>query len=76
MSTVSLREDQWNKIYPYLRSHPRAYAGKEADYRLFLEGVLWVTRSGAQWRLLPEKYGGAITGFGKICINILPMTPI
>jgi len=57
MSTVTLREDQWNKIDPYLQGHPRAYAGKESDCRLFLEGVLWVTRSGAQWRLLPEKYG-------------------
>jgi len=57
MSTVTLREDQWNKIYPYLQGHPRAYTGKEADCRRFLEGVLWVTRSGAQWRLLPEKYG-------------------
>jgi transposase len=57
MSTITLREDQWNKIYPYLQSHPRTYAGQEAECRLFLEGVLWVTRSGAQWRLLPGKYG-------------------
>ena len=57
MSTVTLREDQWNKIYSYLQSHPRAYAGREADCRRCLEGVRWITRSGAQWRLLPEKYG-------------------
>jgi transposase len=57
MSTITFRETEWRKIYIYLQSHPRAYAGQEADCRRFLEAVLWITRSGAQWRLLPEKYG-------------------
>ena len=57
MSNVTLREAEWCKIYAFLQSHRRAYAGKEADCRRFLEAVLWITRSGAQWRLLPEKYG-------------------
>ncbi len=57
MSNIQVRDDQWKKIYAFLKRHPRAYAGKEADCRRFVEGVLWMARSGAQWRLLPEKYG-------------------
>ena len=57
MSNTTLREDQWKKIYTFLRTHPRAYAGQENNCRLFVEAVLWITRSGAQWRFLPEQYG-------------------
>lgn len=55
--TVAFADDQWDKIYAVLVQDPRAYAGHEADCRCFLEGVLWLARSGGQWRLLPEKYG-------------------
>jgi len=57
MSTISIQNKQWEKIYPFLKSHSRAYAGEESKCRLFVEAVLWVARSGAQWRFLPEQYG-------------------
>lgn len=28
-----------------------------ADNRLFINGVLWIARSGAPWRDLPERFG-------------------
>ena len=57
MSTMRLPDDQWLKIYAFLRSDRRAYTGQEAECRRFVEGVHWLMRSGAQWRLLPEEYG-------------------
>lgn len=57
MSTISLKDEQWTKIVKFLRACPHVYVGQEGQCRRFVEGVLWIARSGAQWRLLPEKYG-------------------
>ena len=57
MSGVTLLDSQWDKLVIFLRGCPGVYVGNEEDCRLFTEGILWMTRSGAQWRLLPEKYG-------------------
>ena len=57
MRTITLPDKQWAKILAFLRSCSDVYVGNEAECRRFVEGVLWVTRSGAQWRLLPEAYG-------------------
>jgi len=57
MTNAELRDDQCEKVYAFLQQHPRAYAGKETDCRKFVEAVLWILRSGAQWRLLPDNQG-------------------
>ncbi len=57
MSNSTLRGDQWEKIYLFLKNHLRVYAGKETTCRTFVNGVFWITRSGAQWRFLPAEYG-------------------
>lgn len=56
-NTITFREDQWSNIISFLRTCPEIYVGRETACRRFLEGVLWMLRSGAQWRLLPKEYG-------------------
>ena len=57
MLTVALTDEQWQKMLPFLRAHPNTYVGHEDECRRFLSAVLWIARSGAQWRLLPTEYG-------------------
>src|SRR5947199_1604596 len=57
MLPLTLSDEQWQKMLPILRSHPNAYVGQERECRCFLSAVLWISRSGAQWRLLPKEYG-------------------
>ena len=57
MSTIELRDDQWFRVLEFLRSCSDLYVGEENDCRRYVEAVLWMARSGAPWRLLPERYG-------------------
>lgn len=54
---VKLTDNQLEKILPVLRTFPEIRLGVPRQHRLFLEAVLWMTSSGAQWRLLPAEYG-------------------
>jgi transposase len=58
MTTVQLTDEQWAKLRDFLRSDPHAYLGTDdGACRRCVEVVLWIDRSGAQWRLLPTAYG-------------------
>ena len=54
---VKLTDEHWQKILLILKTFPDIRLGAGRDCRRFLEAVLWITRSGAQWRLLPRSYG-------------------
>lgn len=48
---------QWERLEPLLPGKAGDPGRTAADNRLFVNGVLWVLRSGAHWRDLPERYG-------------------
>ena len=48
---------QWEKIKDFLPGRKQHVGRTAADNRLFVNGVLWVLRSGARWHDLPERYG-------------------
>jgi transposase len=52
-----LTEAQWHKIEDLLPGKPADRGRTAADNRTFVNGVLWVLRSGAYWRHMPERYG-------------------
>ena len=55
--TIRLPDEQWAIIWAFLQDYQGIYLGTERQCRRFVEGVLWILRSGAQWRLLPAQYG-------------------
>ena len=57
MSNVKFTQSQWKKILEFLRTRSDLYVGQPLECKHFVTGVLWMARSGAQWRLLPKKYG-------------------
>jgi transposase len=52
-----LTVDQWRRIAPLLPGKVGDPGRSGNDNRLFINGVLWVLRSGAHWHDLPERYG-------------------
>jgi transposase len=52
-----LSDGQWQLIADLVPGKPGDPGRTGADNRLFVNGVLWVLRSGARWQDLPERYG-------------------
>jgi transposase len=48
---------QWRRIEGLLPGKNGDPGVTGRDNRLFLEGVLWIARTGAPWRDLPERHG-------------------
>ena len=57
MNKSKLSDSEWVHLIGRLKKTPGIRVGCEATCRRFVEAVLWMLRSGAQWRLLPDRLG-------------------
>ena len=55
MARYELTDEQWNLLKGLFPRQKRG--GKWNDHRTTLNGMLWILRSGAPWRDLPDRYG-------------------
>ena len=54
---LDISDEEWQTIHAILVVHKHVCMASEAACRAFLVAVLWMLRSGAQWRLLPTEHG-------------------
>ncbi|MBC7597980.1 MAG: transposase, partial [Polaromonas sp.] len=57
MDKSKLSDEEWVHLIGKLKKTPGIRVGCDATCRRFVEAVLWMLRSGAQWRLLPDRLG-------------------
>ena len=65
---IKLTDEQWARISPHLPSPKAKPKGgrPRADDRGCLEGILWVLRTGARWRDLPDSYPAPVTCWRRL----------
>lgn len=56
-SIDELRDDQWEKLEPFIPGGRKGKRGPRSNNRCFLNALLWIARSGGRWRDLPERFG-------------------
>ena len=65
LDRLVLGDAAWERIAPVIigRADQRGSTGR--DNRMFVEGVLWIVRTGSPWRDLPEVFGDWNTVFRR-----------
>jgi putative transposase len=64
-----LSNAQWERIAPELPGKIGDPGRNGDDNRLFVEGVLWVARTSAPWRDLPDEFGKWYTVYTLLAVG-------
>jgi transposase len=57
MRRHEISDEHWTRIKDLLPGKPGDPGRSAKDNRLFINAVLWIARTGAPWRDLPERFG-------------------
>jgi transposase len=57
MRRHEISDEQWNRIKHLLPGQEGQPGVTAKDNRLFLNAVLWIAKTGAPWRDLPQRFG-------------------
>ena len=57
MDRLVLNDAAWERMAPLIIGRPDQKGSTGRDNRMFVEGVLWIVRTGSPWRDLPEAFG-------------------
>jgi transposase len=57
MNRGELTNSQWERLQPLLPPQKPKTGRPAHDHRTIINGILWMLRTGAPWRDLPERYG-------------------
>ena len=57
MHRGELTDTQWEQLQPLLPPQIPKTGRPAHGHRTILNGILWILRTGAPWRDLPERYG-------------------
>lgn len=60
-----LSDAQWKRLKPLLPAQKPNVGRPSNDHRTLVNGILWIVRTGAPWRDLPERYGPWQTVSGR-----------
>lgn len=55
--SVGVERRAWERMAPLIIARPDQKGSTGRDNRMFVEGVLWIVRTGSPWRDLPEVFG-------------------
>jgi transposase len=65
LDRLILTDAQWSRISQHIIGDERTRGSSGSNNRMFVEGVLWIVRTGAPWRDLPEAFGSWNSAFRR-----------